>query len=114
MTAKTKIFRSLQALVLGAALIFAAGTEAGATEKSEYLPGLFSRSFHCGETFITFPDTDSLVWTIRKTDVTRVVWPKPEYFTITTTKGYHQMMEPQSFEIEVHAAFVQPVIACLN
>ena len=113
MTSNTKIFRSMQALVLGAALTVAASTGAGATAKSEYLPDLFSRGFHCGETFITFPDTNSFVWAIRKTDVTMVLWPKPENFTIFTTKNYPGAVS-QSFEIKVHAAFVQPVIACLN
>ena len=101
--------KTLQALALGAALIFAAGG-AEAEENPEYLPRLLNGGFHCGKTFITFPNTDSDVWTLRKADIVRVFWPKPRRFTVISK----MVGGDDTFPIKVSPAFIQPVVTCLN
>ena len=108
MAPNAKTFRSMQALFFGGALLMSSSAEAKDEPLAEYLPDLLSRGFHCGETFITFPSGDSFVWTLRKVDIQRVFWLKPKNFSVTVSKG------SQTFDVMVNAAFIQPVIACLD
>ena len=104
----------MQALVLGVALIFAAGGAASAAEnpfKIALEQRAFDEGFHCGKTFISVADVDEFLRTVRKADVVSIMavvgQPLAAMFV-------HRKTEEDSFAIKFPDRYRKIIVECLD
>ena len=110
MAPNAETYRLTQALTLGAALMAIAVASPSAGENLPTPEQLIRQSgFHCGKEFITVPDEDSYLWTVRKGD-------------IATTQGFNghmftMLVMPSGvdhFRLKIPGSYRRFVTECLD